>query len=230
LRQSYTDDATGATYTLNTQKLAFDDAEDICNDIGGHVVSYGSVSEQVAVELFYMNKASGASSWRRQCQRTLKLRTCITFVRCTAALTAVRPLLCPKYLQGLFLPSFHKDYWLGLKGSLPTSVVEVNGTSNRTWAWIDGVTGPPGQGKNYVHWGSWVFKKVVVSKEPNNWFLNESCAAANASLIYSNAYGWSDVECGGNRTSICKTMREQSTQLLSCHLVPRHHYTPALAV
>ncbi len=62
LRQPYTDDFTGATYTLNTQKLAFEDAEDICNDIGGHVVSYGSVSEQVAVELFYGNKASGAGS------------------------------------------------------------------------------------------------------------------------------------------------------------------------
>jgi hypothetical protein len=62
LRQSYTDEFTGATYTLNTQKLAFDDAEDICNDIGGHVVSYGSISEQVAVELFYSNKASGAGA------------------------------------------------------------------------------------------------------------------------------------------------------------------------
>jgi hypothetical protein len=111
-------------------------------------------------------------------------------------------------LQGLFLPSFHKDYWMGLKGVLADGIVEVNGTSNRTWAWIDGVTGPPGQGKNYVHWGSWVTKKVVVSREPNNWATNEGCAVANASLIYSNAYGWSDVGCDGNRTSICKTMRE----------------------
>jgi hypothetical protein len=118
------------------------------------------------------------------------------------------PCTAADLLQGLFLPSFHKDYWMGLKGSLADGIVEVNGTSSRTWAWIDGVTGPPGQGKNYVHWGSWVAKKVVVSLEPNNWALNESCAVANASLIYSNAYGWSDVGCDGNRTSICKTMRE----------------------
>jgi hypothetical protein len=48
----------------------------------------------------------------------------------------------------------------------------------------------------------------VVSREPNNWFGNESCAVANASTIYANAYGWGDEQCSHNFTSICETMRE----------------------
>jgi hypothetical protein len=55
---NYTDDFTQATYTLNTRTLAFEDAEDICNDIGGHAVSYGGIAEQVAVENFYVSKVS----------------------------------------------------------------------------------------------------------------------------------------------------------------------------
>lgn len=56
LRVNYTDDFTQATYTLNTRTLAFEDAEDICNDIGGHAVSYGGIAEQVAVENFYVSR------------------------------------------------------------------------------------------------------------------------------------------------------------------------------
>ena len=47
----------------------------------------------------------------------------------------------------------------------------------------------------------------VVSREPNNFYGNESCAVGNSTLIYSNAYGWGDEQCGANRTSICETMR-----------------------
>jgi hypothetical protein len=66
------------------------------------------------------------------------------------------------FLQGLFIPVFHKVYWMGLKGSLPEGIMETNGTNNRTWDWIDGVTPTPGKGnKNYIHWGNWMNKKVV---------------------------------------------------------------------
>lgn len=63
LRMNYTDDFTQATYTLNTRMLAFEDAEDICNDIGGHAVSYGSIAEHVAVENFYVSRVS----WQQSC-------------------------------------------------------------------------------------------------------------------------------------------------------------------
>ncbi len=53
-------------------------------------------------------------------------------------------------------------YWMGLKGSLPEGIMETNGTNNRTWDWIDGVTPTPGKGnKNYIHWGNKMNKKVV---------------------------------------------------------------------
>lgn len=68
MRMSYTDDFTQATYTLNTRMLAFHDAEVVCNDIGGHVVSHGSIAEQVAVENFYLSRVSWAGprpcAWR----------------------------------------------------------------------------------------------------------------------------------------------------------------------
>ncbi len=88
LRQSYTDDVTGTTHTLNTQRLAFDDAEGICNDLGGHVVSYGSISEQVAVELFYNNKASGAGA-AATCSADLTMTHCATAAQLHAVWPAV---------------------------------------------------------------------------------------------------------------------------------------------
>jgi hypothetical protein len=122
----------------------------------------------------------------------------------------------PPPLQGLFLPSFHKAYWLGLNGTLPDPALDVNGTTKRTWAWVDGVTPPPDQGKNYRHWGNWTVKRVVVSREPNNFFTNESCAVANASIGYQNAYGWGDETCEQNMTSVCKTQRGRRGWVLCC--------------
>jgi hypothetical protein len=83
------------------------------------------------------------------------------------------------------------------------------GANNRTWAWIDGVTPPPGIAGQYVHWGNWTVRKQVVSVEPNNWSGNESCAVSNSSTGYKNAYGWGDGQCSLNMTSICKTQRER---------------------
>lgn len=56
LRQALTSEATGATYTLNTLKLGFADAEAQCNELGGHVVCYGGIAEQVEVELYYVTR------------------------------------------------------------------------------------------------------------------------------------------------------------------------------
>jgi hypothetical protein len=126
------------------------------------------------------------------------------------ALLAPCPPLPPPTLppQGLFLPANHSAYWMGLAGSLADGIVELAGMSNRTWAWIDGVTPPPGIDRNYVHWGNWTVRRQVVSAEPNNWHGNESCAVANSSTGYRNAYGWGDERCSTNMTSICKTQRE----------------------
>ncbi len=59
LREPYTDEYTGATYTLNTKTLSWADAEAQCNELGGHVVCYGGIAEQVAVEMFYATTKVG---------------------------------------------------------------------------------------------------------------------------------------------------------------------------
>jgi hypothetical protein len=86
----------------------------------------------------------------------------------TAATSWLRdqpPQLLPDWIlvmQGLFIPTFHKVYWIGLLGTLPEGIAETAGINNRTWDWIDGVTPTPGKGnKNYVHWGTWMNKRLV---------------------------------------------------------------------
>ena len=44
---TFTSDVTNNTYILNTAPAKFTDAEDFCTDQGGHLVSYGSMAEQV---------------------------------------------------------------------------------------------------------------------------------------------------------------------------------------
>jgi hypothetical protein len=43
-----------STYIINTTRLGFRDAEAACQDDGGHLVSYGSLDEQVEVESFFV--------------------------------------------------------------------------------------------------------------------------------------------------------------------------------
>ncbi len=67
LRQALTSESTGATYTLNTLKLGFADAEAQCNELGGHVVCYGGIAEQVEVELYYVTRVRGGEGKGRWC-------------------------------------------------------------------------------------------------------------------------------------------------------------------
>jgi hypothetical protein len=215
LREPFTDEYTGATFTLNTKNLSWADAEAQCNELGGHVACYGGIAEQVAVEMFYASTKAGTAGWQEQWTLT-SLKGMGAICHCmrpsragtlAGAFMSVTQRYATRTLQGLFLPSFHKAYWLGLNGTLSDPALDVNGTTNRSWAWVDGVTPPPNIGNNYRHWGNWTVKRVVVSVEPNNFYTNESCAVANASLAYQNAYGWGDEACELNMTSICKTQR-----------------------
>jgi hypothetical protein len=43
------------TYIINTTTTGFDDAEATCNRYGGHLVSYGSMREQQAVERCFID-------------------------------------------------------------------------------------------------------------------------------------------------------------------------------
>lgn len=44
---AYVNNNTGTSYMLNTKRTKFTIAQTACNALGGHLVSYGSVAEQV---------------------------------------------------------------------------------------------------------------------------------------------------------------------------------------
>jgi hypothetical protein len=60
--------------------------------------------------------------------------------------------------QGLILPVFHRQYWLGLRA-----------VQHPTFKWLDPFTKPPSS-STYQHWGA---------REPNNAALNEFCGVGN---------------------------------------------------
>lgn len=70
-----------------------------------------------------------------------------------------------RYPQGLILPVFHRNYWLGLRA-----------VQHPTFKWLDPWVKAP-QPSTYMHWGSgWAGGG---GREPNNIAMNEFCAVGN---------------------------------------------------
>ena len=82
-------------------------------------------------------------------------------------------------------------YWLGLQ------VNRQDVWPRFTWT-ISGLT--PKQA-GYEHWGTWMPGRHL---EPNNVYPAEDCAGANATEIYSGAWGWADINCYAEGHSICE--------------------------
>ncbi len=95
--------------------------------------------------------------------------------------------------QGYLLPTYHENYWLGLN------------TSAGAWPrfnWTERTVAPPGSGA-YQHWG----RPEGGVPEPNNNRVG-LCGVANASLSYTNAWGWADTMCNMTNAFICRMQRE----------------------
>jgi hypothetical protein len=54
LTYSYTNNLTSISYVLNTTHTNFYEAEDNCIALGGHLISYTSLEEQIDVEAYFM--------------------------------------------------------------------------------------------------------------------------------------------------------------------------------
>jgi hypothetical protein len=76
------------------------------------------------------------------------------------------------------------------------------------FTWSDG-TATPGVDRRYAHWGKLRLsdKNAPRLPEPNNLYSEEYCAIGNASQAYGTGWGWSDTQCNGTFTSICKIPR-----------------------
>jgi hypothetical protein len=50
---NYTNSFTQVTYVLDTSRVNWYEAEDVCMGHGGHLVSYNSIEEQLDVEAYF---------------------------------------------------------------------------------------------------------------------------------------------------------------------------------
>jgi hypothetical protein len=97
--------------------------------------------------------------------------------------------------QGYLLPTYHDNYWMGLN------------TSSSNWPrfnWTERTIRSPGSGA-YQHWG----RPEGGVPEPNNNRVG-LCAVCNASLSYTNAWGWADTMCNMTNAFICRMQRKSS--------------------
>ena len=99
--------------------------------------------------------------------------------------------------MGILMPAFHKSYWTGLRAQ-----------SWPNFLWIDRTTNTE---VTYSHWGT----LDDGSKEPNNLAPPELCGAANYSLSYADAWGWSDSSCANSFPFICRMLKAGNVSMTS---------------
>jgi hypothetical protein len=58
---TFKSNSTNKTYALNTNLLDQKAAQQVCNDMGGHLASWGSYEEQMEVEQYYIKQVGGSS-------------------------------------------------------------------------------------------------------------------------------------------------------------------------
>ena len=186
-----------ATYLLNTCSLDQPAAQQFCNDNGGHLVSFKSLQEQQDVEDYFVNQVRGAVEARAAATDAehWRCQDMPLWGRCMQARSRSVPAADPTLnrtlhdAQGYLMPSFHTQYWIGLKASRPTR-----------FSWLEpGQSAPSGQ--TYVHWGR---NAPNGPAEPNNMAGDELCGTANFSQGYQRAAGWSDMRCNITAPSICR--------------------------
>lgn len=98
--------------------------------------------------------------------------------------------------QGLLIPKFHKNYWLGLQYN--------SSSSSAPWAWIDQYIPAPSTA-TYAAWGVLQDPPALVD-EPNNYLGNETCAVGNYSQATGSPanWGWADWGCNTSFINICR--------------------------
>jgi hypothetical protein len=109
---------------------------------------------------------------------------------CTTALLPAQEDVETYYLaQGLLIPGFTPNYWLGLS------------TTSAQWPdfrWLS-TSVPPTMYDTYEHWAH-----SDTINEPNNLGGADFCGVANSSLMERNAWGWADWNCSAQLPYICR--------------------------
>jgi hypothetical protein len=216
----------GTDFVLKLNRVSYDEAEDCCNQLCGHLAAYTSQEEQLQV----------GPAW----PLVLWLGGPPPLVACARPQPLTRAKLLPLQVEsfyingGYLLPGFHRHYWMGAVA-----------TDWPKFAWTD-VSIPP-LDKSYKHWGTMVrcgaagpfrlagtcaagsvaWQKgskqwgVVLSfavllqvpsgvKEPFQAEPPEFCTVANYTETYGrpNVWGWSDTNCGNKFFPMCRINSE----------------------
>ena len=97
--------------------------------------------------------------------------------------------------RGDLVSEFHGSYWMGL--ATPS-------LKPPAFNWADQLSGM----LNWTHWGVLSLGEENVT-EPNNFFGQESCGAANGTQAYDGAWGWMDVNCNIRMPFMCRLNSER---------------------
>ena len=102
-------------------------------------------------------------------------------------------------MQGLLIPKFHQNYWMGL---LPNSSVDA---TPKPWYWIDRYNPAPGGNGTYSGWGVLMDPPASIP-EPNNYLGDENCSVGNWSEAAGTPpnWGWADTQCNRTFVNICR--------------------------
>ncbi len=117
-------------------------------------------------------------------------------------------------MQGLLIPKFHKNYWMGLAPNWTSEAQPV------PWGWIDKYQPGP-DSKVFANWGVLQDPPSEVP-EPNQYTGNESCSVGNWSQAMGNpvGWGWADTNCNNTFYPLCRKQSE-SAKCACCGAVTR---------
>jgi hypothetical protein len=200
--------AQGVNFTFNNIPTNQSAAQALCNRQCGYLASYISAQEQNDVEQFFIGNVR---SFGRCDEAACQPRT-----RFAAPVAQTQLLLQPSLRlhclsQGLLIPKFHQNYWMGL---LPNTSIN---TTPQPWYWIDQYNPAPGDNGTYSAWGVLQDPPANIP-EPNNYLGDENCSVGNWSEAAGTPpnWGWADVQCNGTFVNICRMQSEwrASTTLL----------------
>lgn len=105
--------------------------------------------------------------------------------------------------SGMFIPSYHRFYWVGYKTQDWPNFVWINNDSR-----ADSVI------SNFTHWG--IYYPDLVA-EPNNIGGQEFCVGANATVMPDDGvFGWGDENCNIRAPFICKITRACRAMMALC--------------
>jgi hypothetical protein len=203
--------SSNATFVLNLTAVTAQAATTACADMGGYLVAYGSLTEQIEVEQYFWGlgillqryvQAAGGTKTRSRHQAEL-------------ALGARR-----FYWMGLKTDSWPEFIYAnpelldnGMLHALPPQSPQLFCSACQTKASRqharahEAHLGAAAGGLPYEHWGRIYLPDG--GPEPNNRAGNEFCAGANYTERYDGAWAWSDEHCLIKAPFICRLKRER---------------------